>query len=148
MFSFQLSLTFFKKKDKLPNSKPNLSIMSNMMLRKARDTVGSLWKLPVPLPVPIRRNATDVVIHSPRNTWNTARQRMLRAEPATKLDITKSVVRSQGTFQRRVIRRHKFWSVPYSGFQAGFDYIFDQTESGVNTSNPFISWVFVSYIHA
>ena len=108
MFSFQQSLTFFKKRDRLPNSKPNLSIMSNTMLRKARkarNTVGSLWKLPVPIPVPIRRNATDVVIHSPRNTWNTARQRMLRAEPATKLDITKSVIRSQGTFQRRVPKK-------------------------------------------
>ena len=38
--------------------------------------------------------------------------------------------------------------VPYSGFQAGFDYRVDQTESGVNTSNPFISYVTVSYTHA
>ena len=93
MFSFQLSLTFFKKKDRLPNLKPNLSIMSNMMprkARKARNTVGSLWKLPLPVPVPIRRNATDVVIHSPKIIWNTARLRMLCAEHATKLDIKKS----------------------------------------------------------
>ena len=50
-----------------------------------------------------------MVIHSPRNTWNTARLRMLRAELAIRLDITKSVVRNQGTFQRRVPRKHTYW---------------------------------------
>ena len=73
---------------------PKLSIMSNMMQRKAKragkHTEGSFQSLPVP--VPKARNATDVVIHTQRNTWNTAKPRMLRADLAIKLDITKSVV--------------------------------------------------------
>ena len=81
-----------------------------MMLRKARKarkhTVGNLWKLPLPLPV--RRNATDVVIHTRRNTWNTAKPRMLRADLAIKLDIMLNVVRNQGTFQRRVPRESMY----------------------------------------
>ena len=56
MSSFSQSLTFFKKRNRLPSSNPNLSITSSMMRRKARrvrsHTEGSLWKLPVPIPVP------------------------------------------------------------------------------------------------
>ena len=115
MFFCSQSLTFFKKKNRLPSLKPNLSIMSNMMRRKARrvrsHTVEDLWKLPMELelePIPIRRNATDVVIHTRRNTWNTAKPSLLRVDLATKLDIMLNVVRNQGTFQRRVPRESMY----------------------------------------
>ena len=56
----------------------------------------------------LRRNATDVVKHSLRITWNTVKPRMLRADLAIRLGITRNVVRNQGTFQDKALKRHTF----------------------------------------
>ena len=137
-WSFKLSLTFFKKRRQATQFEAQIkSITSSMMLEKGkkgkkphRKEASRVFQFQLELPVPKARNATDVVIHSPRNTWNTARLRMLRAEPATKLDITKSVVRSQGIFQgRRVLRKHTYWRklpLPHS--------IFNEAGQGIITS--------------
>ena len=54
------------------------------------------------------KKSTGVVIHIRSNTWNTAKPRVLCVELATKFDIMPSVVRNQGTFQRRVPRESMY----------------------------------------
>ena len=86
---------------------PNLSIMSNMMLRKARRARNQVIKLSHMERNQIlrERNASDVVRHSPRIIWITEKPRMLCADLAIRFDITRNVVRSQGTFQDKALKR-------------------------------------------